>query len=102
MIILFHFWHNITAPGPDNIGNVGYHDRGKAVGGEAKALADVSPVKAASKLLVVLHGSFMVAAWIGLASSGIVLARYYKQTWITGSCFGKDIWFFVRKLRFLE
>lgn len=37
----------------------------------------------------------MIVSWIGLASLGIVLARYYKSTWVGSSVFGKDLWFGV-------
>ncbi|CAG0895399.1 unnamed protein product [Cyprideis torosa] len=40
-----------------------------------------------------LHGAFMVAAWIGAASCGILLARYFKKTWVGSQCCGKDLWF---------
>lgn len=35
----------------------------------------------------------MLAAWIGCTSLGILLARYFKQTWVGSSVCGKDIWF---------
>lgn len=78
-----------------SIGGVGYHDIVRQAAAEKRALADVSAIKSASKLLLHLHGSFMIVAWIGFASLGIVLARYYKQTWVDNSCCGKDVWFFV-------
>lgn len=79
---------------PDN--SVGYHDIGRDSTAEARALAEVSNFGAASKLFLRLHGAFMIAAWIGTASLGILLARYFKQTWVGSSACGKDIWFAVR------
>ncbi|XP_066143030.1 putative ferric-chelate reductase 1 homolog [Euwallacea fornicatus] len=73
--------------------SVGFHDVTYAASAESQALADVSALAAKSKLLVRLHGSFMIAAWLGTASVGILLARYYKQTWVGHQMFGKDIWF---------
>ena len=35
----------------------------------------------------------MVIAWLGCAGSGILLARYYKETWTDGECCGEDQWF---------
>jgi hypothetical protein len=65
-----------------------------------QALSDVSAVEAASKLLIRLHGSFMLAAWIGTVSIGILLARYYRNTWVGSSLCGKDLWFAVRLFPF--
>lgn len=72
---------------------VGYHDRVFEASAEQRNLADVSGFSEASKLYLRLHGAFMLAAWIGAASIGIVLARYYKQTWVGSRICGKDQWF---------
>lgn len=76
-------------------GGVGFHDLTYGASGEAQALADVSSVAAASKILLRLHGAFMLAAWIGAASIGMLLARYYRQTWVGSTLCGKDQWFAV-------
>lgn len=72
-----------------------FHDLSFAASGELRKLSDVSAVGSASKLLIRLHGSFMLAAWIGTASVGILLARYYRQTWVGTTMMGKDLWFAV-------
>ena len=77
---------------------MGYHDKLFTASAEQRNLADVSGFSAASKLFLRLHGAFMLAAWIGCASIGIVLARYYKQTWVGSRLCGKDQWFVVRIL----
>lgn len=74
-------------------GGVGFHDLLYTSSGQQRALADVGAFTVASKLLLRLHGSFMVAAWIGCASIGIILARYFKQTWVGSSLCAKDLWF---------
>lgn len=43
--------------------------------------------------LILVHGSFMIVSWIGLASVGIVLARYFKKSWPNKTICGQDIWF---------
>ncbi|KOB77001.1 hypothetical protein OBRU01_04791 [Operophtera brumata] len=48
-----------------------------------------------NKYNLMLHGSFMLAAWLGTASLGILLARYFRQTWVGKTLGGKDIWFAV-------
>ena len=54
-----------------------------------------SPQTAAgeSSLLFRLHGALMLAAWVGTASLGMLLARYYKQTWAGRQLAGVDLWF---------
>ncbi|XP_065088018.1 putative ferric-chelate reductase 1 homolog isoform X1 [Ochlerotatus camptorhynchus] len=73
--------------------HVSYHDIGRHVSGAPLALAEVGPVQGMSKLLLRLHGAFMLTAWIGTASLGILLARYFRQTWVGSQLCGKDQWF---------
>lgn len=74
---------------------MGYHDVGRDATAQPKALAEVANFASTSKVLLRLHGAFMIAAWVGTASLGILIARYYKQTWVGKSLWGKDIWFTV-------
>ncbi|XP_058458577.1 putative ferric-chelate reductase 1 homolog isoform X2 [Malaya genurostris] len=73
--------------------HVSYHDIGRHVSGVPLALAEVGHVQGSSKLLLRLHGAFMLTAWIGTASLGILLARYFRQTWVGSQLCGKDQWF---------
>ncbi|XP_011498802.1 PREDICTED: putative ferric-chelate reductase 1 homolog [Ceratosolen solmsi marchali] len=74
--------------------SVGYHDIARASSGETRLLSDVSEgLVASSELLVRIHGALMLASWIGTASVGILLARYYRQTWVASQLCGKDQWF---------
>lgn len=43
--------------------------------------------------LLLTHGSFMIVAWIGLTSIGVVIARYFKTSF-KQTIFGLDSWFF--------
>ncbi|KPJ12745.1 Putative ferric-chelate reductase 1-like [Papilio machaon] len=72
---------------------VGFHSLAYESTGTPLALATVGAPAAASKLLIKLHGSFMLLAWLGSASIGILLARYFRQTWVGKQLGGKDIWF---------
>lgn len=74
---------------------VDYHDIVRMASQQALKLSEVTNVTGKSKLLLRLHGAFMITAWIGTASIGILLARYFKQTWVGSSLCGKDIWFAV-------
>lgn len=78
--------------------SVGYHDVGRIASAEARYLSEVTEFAGASNLLLRIHGAFMLTAWIGTASVGILLARYFKQTWVGSSLCGKDQWFAVRFL----
>ncbi|XP_060531143.1 putative ferric-chelate reductase 1 homolog isoform X2 [Cylas formicarius] len=73
--------------------SVSFHDLSFLASAQKQSLSDVSALAAASKLLVRLHGCFMLAAWLGTASVGILLARYYRQTWVGNQLCGKDMWF---------
>lgn len=56
-------------------------------------LTKISIIRGKSSLLVKIHGSFMVATWIGLVSIGILLARYFKQVWEGSTLCKSKIWF---------
>lgn len=73
--------------------NIGFHDIVYLPSSESRLLSDVGEIKAASNILFRIHGALMLASWIGTASVGILLARYYRQTWVSSQCCGKDHWF---------
>lgn len=77
--------------------SVGYHDIGRLASASPSYLADVSVFGGASKLFLRLHAAYMIVAWIGTASVGILLARYFKQTWVGSTLCGKDQWFAVSR-----
>lgn len=87
-------YHLLLATG-DNLreGSIGYHSSNRAAAAEAIRLSQVGTLAGRSVLLLRLHGAFMVVAWIGTASVGILLARYFKQTWVGSQMCGKDQWF---------
>ncbi|XP_055318321.1 putative ferric-chelate reductase 1 homolog isoform X3 [Sitodiplosis mosellana] len=87
-------YHLLVASGSSLKPNsVGYHDIGRIASGSPSYLADVGVFGGASKLFLRLHAAFMITAWIGTASIGILLARYFKQTWVGSQLCGKDQWF---------
>ena len=53
----------------------------KIAAAEPVSLKNVSEVGLKSDLLVKLHGLFMLVAWLGCAGAGMMMARYFKQTW---------------------
>lgn len=74
---------------------VSYHNVAFASSGQKSLLSDVGGIRAASDVLIRVHGALMLAAWIGTASIGMVIARYYRQTWVRSQLCGKDLWFAV-------
>ena len=62
-------------------GSLSYHLANKLATGEPISLAQVSSVGAKSDLLYRLHGLFMLIGWVGCAGAGMIMARYFKQTW---------------------
>ncbi|KAI9554364.1 hypothetical protein GHT06_019636 [Daphnia sinensis] len=46
-----------------------------------------------SRVLKQLHGSFMVIAWLMAASTGVMMPRYMKKTWVGKQFMKKDLWF---------
>ncbi|KAG8041873.1 hypothetical protein G9C98_007177 [Cotesia typhae] len=72
---------------------VGYHDLVYRASDKPTKLADIREIVASSDLLIRIHGALMIASWIGTASIGMLMARYYKQTWLRSSMCGKDQWF---------
>lgn len=87
-------YHLLLATGKELRDNsVSYHDIGREASATALSLSEVSNVSARSVLLLRLHGAFMIVAWIGTTSVGILLARYFKQTWVGSQLCGKDQWF---------
>ena len=74
--------------------SLAYHGPGKALASKERLdLNQVSPVEKSSNILMKAHGILMVVAWLGCAGTGIVLARYFKDTWKDSSCCGQDHWF---------
>lgn len=92
--LLNNKYHLLVASGTGLKENsVGYHDIGRLPSGSPTNLAIVQDLSASSTILLRLHGAFMVIAWIGTTSLGIILARYFKQTWVGKQTCGKDQWF---------
>ncbi|RLU19579.1 hypothetical protein DMN91_008136 [Ooceraea biroi] len=89
-------YHLLVVAGTDLRRNgVDFHDLVYLGTSSSKRLSDVGEWTAASDILIRLHGALMLASWIGTASIGMLLARYYRQTWVNSQLCGKDHWFAV-------
>jgi len=73
-----------------------YHTT-KAISGTAMGLGEVGVIATKSRLYIVLHGSFMIGAWLCAASLGMLIARYFKQTWTSCRMFSLDQWFVLHR-----
>lgn len=75
--------------------SLAYHKQRQAAS-RAIYLSDIADLSQGAKpMLIVLHGCFMIFAWMGTAAVGLVLARYFKSEWSNKTLFGKDLWFIV-------
>ncbi|XP_068143494.1 putative ferric-chelate reductase 1 homolog isoform X3 [Drosophila tropicalis] len=87
-------YHLLVASGTTlkNTG-IGFHDIGRSPSGNRINLAVVQDLIGNKMVLVRLHGAFMISAWTGTASLGVIFARYFKHTWVGNQSCGKDQWF---------
>ncbi|XP_031831549.1 putative ferric-chelate reductase 1 homolog isoform X2 [Nomia melanderi] len=92
---LVHTPYNLLIAAGKNLrsNGVAFHDTEYLATDSAKLLSDVGGYTAAKNVLIRVHGALMLASWIGFASIGILLARYYRQTWVNSQLCGKDHWF---------
>lgn len=62
------------------------------------SLAQIGHIKSlGSHILIRIHGSLMIAIWVGLVTLSIVLARYYKNEWANSRISDLAIWFVVHR-----
>lgn len=62
------------------------------------SLAQTGHIKSlGSHILIRIHGSLMIAIWVGLVTLSIVLARYYKNEWSNSKISDLAIWFIVHR-----
>lgn len=75
--------------------SVAFHDINEGATDFALDLNIATVVQAGerSRVMLYIHASFMITAWIGLTSIGIFTARFMKRTWVKTKVFGKDLWF---------
>lgn len=84
--------------------SIGYHDINRDASKESILFSEDNPMdiapmnKQTSQTLLLLHGIFMIVAWIGATSIGVFSARYMKKIWVGPKLFGKDIWFIVHQV----
>ena len=71
-----------------------YHNKNGRLVSEGKVkLHEHSLLGSKSEILMQFHGVFMLVAWLGFAGTGMLFARYFRQTWVGKQIQGKDRWF---------
>lgn len=62
------------------------------------SLAQTGQIKSlGTHILIRIHGSLMIAIWLGLVTSSVILARYYKNEWSDSKVNNLAIWFVVHR-----
>lgn len=84
--------------------SIGFHDlthdasRSSILFTEDNPVIILSANNQPSRILLLLHGSLMIVAWIGATTIGVFSARYFKKIWSGKQIFGKDVWFIVHQV----
>ncbi|XP_072023861.1 putative ferric-chelate reductase 1 [Amphiura filiformis] len=80
-------------------GNIKYHTE-RVIGSETSFSEFTSGGSAVDRKLILqkAHGCLMMIAWIGLASIGITLARFFKPMWPDTQIFEKPVWFSFHRI----
>jgi hypothetical protein len=58
---------------------------------------NIQSIDSDSMTLMKAHGIIMVFAWIVLASTGILIARYFKRSWTDRKICSKAVWFAIHR-----
>ena len=89
----------LLARGPFS-NQVGYHNiETPTISSPNQNLQLVDKVKISGKnWLVQIHAICMIFAWMSCAASGMLMARYYKNTWRSVRPLNKDLWFRLHQL----
>ncbi|XP_061176336.1 putative ferric-chelate reductase 1 homolog [Saccostrea echinata] len=91
-------WHLLRAIGPLPGGAVTYHSTRTASSSQVDFLsASLITEEQPDNLMVKIHGSFMMIAWVMFSSIGIVTARFFKDGWEGKTLMGQKVWFQIHR-----
>ncbi|KAJ8409511.1 hypothetical protein AAFF_G00229120 [Aldrovandia affinis] len=92
-------YYLFLAHGRAEFGLMGRHDRQPLISTNMKVIAGTPENMSGSRSLLLLkfHGAFMLIAWMTAASTGIIIARYFKPSWPDRTIFGQKVWFQVHR-----
>ncbi|XP_060584907.1 putative ferric-chelate reductase 1 [Ruditapes philippinarum] len=94
-------WYLLVANGKASNGFKSQHrvDTLPAISPEKADLQSTDDLSGTAKAVMVkLHGSLMMIAWIFCASIGIVLSRHYKPMWPNSQVCSEKVWFTFHRI----
>ncbi|XP_013791076.2 putative ferric-chelate reductase 1 homolog [Limulus polyphemus] len=95
-------YHLLLAKGPASTDGVKSRHSERSVSDNPVNLTQITVVAGGQvPLLIKLHGTFMVVAWIGFVGLSILMARYYKQVWQANTLCMVKIWFAIHRFLML-
>lgn len=83
-----------------------YNERMKSKAIHSDRVSSLAPISLAqtghikslgSHILIRIHGSLMIAIWIGMVTISVLLARYFKNEWSQSKINDTAIWFVVHR-----
>ncbi|XP_060069676.1 ferric-chelate reductase 1-like [Ylistrum balloti] len=91
-------WYLLFARGPVVSGVIRRHS-GTLISDETVDFlsSDLQTGGKLSYVLVQVHGSLMVVAWVLFSSIGIFIARYLKPMWPNSTLLGQKVWFQIHR-----
>lgn len=91
-------WYLLRASGPVSGGALSTHRTKTSSSSTVDFLSASLVTEAEADLLMVkLHGSFMMIAWVMFSSIGIVTARFFKGGWEGKTIGGIKVWFQIHR-----
>ncbi|XP_062594100.1 putative ferric-chelate reductase 1 homolog [Saccostrea cucullata] len=92
-------WHLLRAIGPlAGGGAASYHSTRTASSSQVDFLsASLVAEEQPDNIMVKIHGSFMMIAWVMFSSIGIVTARFFKDGWEGKTLIGQKVWFQIHR-----
>ncbi|XP_036410734.1 putative ferric-chelate reductase 1 [Megalops cyprinoides] len=92
-------YYLFMAHGRAEHGSIHRHDRQPLISTNQKAITGPAENLSGSRspLIMKFHGAFMLIAWVTAASTGVLIARYFKPDWQDQTIFGQKVWFQVHR-----
>lgn len=80
-------------------GSIHRHDRQPLISTNQKVITGPPEdlIGSRSPLLIKFHGAFMLTGWMLTVSTGVFMARHFKQDWADSTLMGHKVWFQVHR-----
>ncbi|KFM66711.1 putative ferric-chelate reductase 1-like protein, partial [Stegodyphus mimosarum] len=89
-------YYLLLAKGPMKNGKLSYHS-GRLSTQEPVNFTGFDVVEGGVDASIKIHGTFMITAWVGFVSVGILLARHFKSAFENRTLCGVKIWFALHR-----